>query len=61
MTASGESEAFNDIIIGVNNERLEMNMREFFSYVRRNYIVGDRIVLNVIRNGKRVELPIKLR
>jgi hypothetical protein len=51
----------NDIIFGIDNQRLEMSMREFLSYVRRNYLVGDRATLNLIRNGKRVELPIKLK
>ena len=51
----------NDIIIGIDNQRLEMTMREFLGYVRRNYLIGDRAALNIIRNGKRVELPIKLK
>jgi hypothetical protein len=51
----------NDIIIGIDNQRLEMTMREFLSHVRRNYLVGDRATLNIIRNGKRLELPIKLK
>ena len=51
----------NDIIIGIDNQRLDMTMREFLSYVRRNYLVGDRATLNIIRNGKRMELPIKLK
>jgi hypothetical protein len=51
----------NDIIIGIDNQRLEMTMREFLGYVRRNYLIGDRAALNIIRNGKRMELPIKLK
>jgi membrane-associated protease RseP (regulator of RpoE activity) len=51
----------NDIIIGIDNLRLEMTMREFLGYVRRNYLIGDRAALNIIRNGKRLELPIKLK
>ena len=51
----------NDIIIGIDNQRLEMTMREFLGYVRRNYLIGDRAALNIIRKGKRLELPIKLK
>ena len=51
----------NDIIIGIDNRRLDMSMREFLSHVRRNYLVGDRATLHIIRNGKRLDLPIKLK
>lgn len=51
----------NDIIIGIDSQKLEMTMREFLGHVRRNYLVGDRATLNLIRNGKRVELPVKLK
>lgn len=45
-----------DIIIGVNSEPLEMTMREFLGYIRRNFLTGERITLNIIRNGKRMDL-----
>jgi len=46
-----------DIIVGINNEPLEMTMLEFLGYIRRNFLVGDKITLNVYRNGKRLDLP----
>jgi serine protease Do len=46
-----------DIIIGINNEVLELTMIEFLGHIRRNFILGERITLNVIRNGQRVDLP----
>jgi membrane-associated protease RseP (regulator of RpoE activity) len=46
-----------DVIIGVNNEPLEMTMLEFLGYVRKNFLTGDRITLNIIRDGKRMDLP----
>jgi hypothetical protein len=49
-----------DIIIGVDDLPLEMNMLDFLGYIRRNYVVGDKITLNVIRNGKKIELTGKL-
>ena len=50
-----------DIIIGIDNQVHELPMLEFFGYVRRNYLVGDKITLNVIRNGKRIDLPMTLK
>jgi S1-C subfamily serine protease len=49
-----------DVIIGIDNLDLEMSMLDFLGYIRRNYLVGDKITLNVIRNGKRIDLPGKL-
>ncbi|MBL8793698.1 MAG: PDZ domain-containing protein [Planctomycetia bacterium] len=46
-----------DIVVGINNEPLEMTMLEFLAYIRRNFLVGDKITLNVFRNGKRLDLP----
>jgi serine protease Do len=50
-----------DVIVGLNDLRLEMTMEEFLGYVRQNYLVGDRVMLNVLRNGKRLALPMTLR
>jgi len=46
-----------DVIIGCNGETLEMTMLEFLGYIRKNFLVGDKITLNVLRNGKRIDLP----
>lgn len=46
-----------DVIVGINGEPLEMTMLEFLGYVRRNFLVGDKITLNIFRNGKRLDLP----
>lgn len=50
-----------DIIIGINGKELEMTMLQFNAYVRLNYKLGDRITFNVIRNGKRLEIPMTLK
>ncbi len=50
-----------DIILGLKGESPEMTMLEFLAHVRRNYLVGDRITLEVIRDGKKRELPLTLR
>ncbi len=50
-----------DVILGVDGLVLEMTMREFLGFLRRNYLTGDRVVLNVLRDGKRIGLPLPLR
>jgi membrane-associated protease RseP (regulator of RpoE activity) len=50
-----------DVIIGVEGQTLEMTMSEFLGYVRRNYLAGERLTVNVLRAGKRVDLPMTLR
>jgi hypothetical protein len=49
-----------DIVLGIDDLRLEMTMLDFLGFIRRNYLVGDKVTLNVIRNGKRLDLPGKL-
>lgn len=50
-----------DVIIGVDGKELRMTMLQFNVYVRLNYKPGDRITFNVLRNGKRLEIPMTLR
>jgi hypothetical protein len=49
-----------DVIIGIDEKELEMNMLQFNVYVRLNYQVGDRVTYNVIRDGKRLDVPMVL-
>ncbi len=49
-----------DIILGVDGRPLDMTVEEFLGYVRRNYLKDERVTLNVIRDRKRLDLPIKL-
>jgi hypothetical protein len=50
----------NDIILGVDNLALDMTVEQFLGYLRQNYLIGDRVTLNVIRGDKRLNLPIAL-
>lgn len=50
-----------DVITGIDNRRMDMTVQEFLGHVRQNYLIGDRVVLNIIRSGKRLELPVQLR
>jgi hypothetical protein len=50
----------NDVILGVDHKSLMMSAREFDVFMRLNYRVGDRVILNVLRDGQRVDLPMTL-
>jgi predicted metalloprotease with PDZ domain len=49
-----------DIIVGIDDRPLEMTMLQFNAYVRLNYKVGDKLTYNIIRDGKRVNIPLTL-
>lgn len=49
-----------DIILGIDGKQLDLTMLQFNAYVRLNYKVGDRITFNVLRDGKRLDVPMKL-
>ena len=40
---------------------MEMTVEQFLGYVRQSYLVGDRMTLNVLRDGKKLDLRVKLR
>jgi S1-C subfamily serine protease len=39
---------------------MEMDVVAFVRYIESNYLVGDRVTLNVLRYGKRLELTMTL-
>jgi S1-C subfamily serine protease len=45
-----------DIILGLDDKQLEMDVDDFLRYVERNYLVGDRATINLLRDGKRLNL-----
>jgi predicted metalloprotease with PDZ domain len=47
----------NDIILGIDGRKLEMTMLQFNAWVRLNHKVGDKVSYNIIRDGKRMDLP----
>jgi S1-C subfamily serine protease len=50
----------NDIILGIDGKRLEMTFRQFDAHVRLNYRVGDEVTYTLIRQGKRMDVKLKL-
>jgi predicted metalloprotease with PDZ domain len=49
-----------DVILGVDDRQLDMDVTEFVHYVQRNYLVGDKVAVNVLRDGKRLSLTMTL-
>jgi S1-C subfamily serine protease len=50
-----------DVILGVDDRTLEMDVIDFLRYVERNYLAGDRVTVNVLRDGQRLRLGMTLR
>ena len=49
-----------DVILGVEGKSLEMDVYGFQDWVRREYLVGDTIQVSLVRDGKKMILPIVL-
>ncbi len=49
-----------DVILGFDDKQLEMDASDFQDYVAKRYIVGDRVDINVIRDGQRMTLEMTL-
>ena len=50
-----------DVLIGYDGAAVEGDVGKLFGYVRRNYLVGDEITVNVVRDGKRIDLKFVLK
>jgi hypothetical protein len=50
----------NDVIVAIDGKSPELTARQFAAYVRLNYKVGDRVTYTVLREGKRIEIPLRL-
>jgi hypothetical protein len=50
----------NDVIFGIDGKQLEMTMLQFNAHVRLNYKIGDRVTFNLLRDGKRIDVPMVL-
>jgi predicted metalloprotease with PDZ domain len=49
-----------DIILGIDGKQLELTAQQFSVYVKLHYKVGDRVTYNLLRDGKRVDIPMTL-
>lgn len=50
----------NDVIVGVDRKSPEMTVGQFLVHLRLNYKVGDTITLHIIRDGRRLDVPLTL-
>jgi S1-C subfamily serine protease len=45
-----------DCVVGFDGKVVEGTIRDLLGFVRRNYLVGDTIIINVIRDGKPLDV-----
>jgi serine protease Do len=50
----------NDVIVGIGDEKLTMNARQFETHIRLYYRVGQEVMLNVLRGKEKVKVKLKL-
>jgi len=50
-----------DVILGIDGETLDLTFEGFLAHVRRNYLVGDRLLLRLLRDGKPLTVPLTLK
>jgi predicted metalloprotease with PDZ domain len=50
-----------DVLLGIDGKELRgMDASDFRAWVRRSYLVGDEVKLDVLRDGKRLSVPFTL-
>jgi len=49
-----------DVIIGIDGKKLEMDVTDFVWYVQDNYVRGDQVTINLLRDGKRLDRAMTL-
>jgi S1-C subfamily serine protease len=50
-----------DIVVGFDGKSVDGTIRDLLGFVRRNYLIGDEITINVVRDGKPLEMKLVLR
>ena len=59
LTAAGVKGG--DVVIGFDGKSVDGTVRDLLGFVRRNHLVGDTIVVNVLREGKPLGLKLLLK
>lgn len=49
-----------DIILGPSEPPLEMGVNDFLYYIQREFLVGDKIEISILREGKAMKIPVVL-
>lgn len=52
--------AAGDVVIGIDDRKLDMGVDDLLIFVRREYLVGDTITLTVLRDGQPRKIPLTL-
>lgn len=50
-----------DVIVGLDGKGIDGTMDDFLGFVRREHLVGDTVTLDVLREGKAVEIRLTLK
>lgn len=50
-----------DVVVGFDGRVVNGTTRDLLGHVRRNYLVGDTVTVNVIRSGKQIDLRLVLK
>lgn len=50
-----------DVVVGFDGAAVDGSIGNLLGYGRRNYLVGDTVTVNVIRDGKRVDVKLTLK
>jgi serine protease Do len=50
-----------DVIVGLDGKGVEGTMDDFLGFVRREHLVSDTVTLNVLREGKAIEIRLVLK
>jgi S1-C subfamily serine protease len=50
-----------DILLGIDGQTFQGPGEQLLIHVRRHYLVGDTITLNILRNGQRLDLRYTLK
>ncbi len=50
-----------DIVLGVDDKPLEMDVAGFLRYIQGNYLIGDQVTVQILRGGKRMNLTMTFR
>jgi hypothetical protein len=50
----------NDVVIGIDGKELDMTERQFAAYIRLSCKVGERLTINLLRAGRRIDVAVVL-
>ena len=50
-----------DVVVGFDGNAIDGGIGELLGFVRRNYLVGDDVTVNIVRDGKRLDLRMRLK